>query len=345
MPFTSTELSNAGLAALDFYLKNDPIDNVKTERPLLKKLLESKKSFPGAKQYVVEQIRYAYNSNFQWFNGDQEVTYNHRQSLKQASYPWRGCHDGFALNEDELFQNGISIVEGKGGDNDESERMQLTNLLEENLETLRLGFEQKFDYELHRDGTQSGDAVAGLDYLVSLTPTAGTVGGIDRSANTFWQNNVATAVASNDLIDTMEQQWRKCSRNGGQPDFILAGETFIDTLRDAAISQITRFLEIRSSGGTGMDPSVPDLFFHKVPIVWDPVFLDLDTNLAPATPWQKRCYFLQTKFMKLRPAAGHDMKTRKPPRVYNRYTYYWGLTWKGAFTMGRSNAHSVIATA
>jgi hypothetical protein len=343
MPFTSTELSNAGIAALDFYLKNNPVDQVATERPLLKKLMEVKKTFPGAKQYVVEQIRYTYNSNFQWFNGDAEVTYNHRQTLKQASYPWRGCHDGFALNEDELFQNGISIVEGKGGNNSEAERVQLTNILEEDTEALRLGFEQKFDFELHRDGTQSSDALAGLDYLISLTPTVGTVGGIDRSANTFWQNNVKTGLTSGatTMIDGMEQAWRACARNGGQPDFILAGETFIDGFRDASQASITRFSD-PASKGYKLDPSVTNLSFHGIPIIWDPVFLDLDNALAPATPWQKRCYFINTKFMKLRPAAGHDMKTRKPPRVYNRYTYYWGLTWKGALTMGRSNAMAVL---
>lgn len=346
MPFSPTQLSNAGLAALDFYLKNDPIDNIKTERPLLKKLLEAKKTFPGAKQYVVEQIRYQYNSNFQWFNGDAEVTYNHRQTLKQASYPWRGCHDGFALNEDELLQNGITMVEGKDVENDENERIQLTNLLEENIETLRLGFEQKFDFELHRDGTQSGDAIAGLDYLVSLTPAVGVVGGIDRSANAFWNNQVKTGLVGGNvsMIDGMEQTWRACSRNGGQPDFILAGEAFIDGFRDSSQASITRFKD-GGKGGFKLDPTASSLEFHGIPILWDPVFLDLDNALAPATPWQKRCYFINTKFMKLRPAAGHDMKTRKPPRVYNRYTYYWGLTWKGALTMGRSNAHGVLTIA
>lgn len=349
MPFTSTEISNAGIAALDFYLKNNPIDNVATERPLLRKLMETKKLFPGAKQYVVEQIRFTYNSNFQWFNGDAEVSYNHRQTLKQANYPWRGCHDGFALNEDELFQNGITIDDNqKPGNNSEAERVQLTNIFEEDTESLRLGFEQKFDFDLHRDGTQSGDALAGLDYLISLTPTTGTVGGIDRSANAWWQNNAKLGLTGGTtaMIDGMEQAWRACARNGGQPDFILAGEAFIDAFRDASQATITRFSDPASGkGGYKLDPSVTNLSFHGVPITWDPVFLDLDNALAPATPWQKRCYFINTKFIRLRPAAGHDMKTRKPPRVYNRYTYYWGLTWKGSLTMGRSNAHAVLTIA
>lgn len=347
MPFTAQEISNAGFASLDFYLRNDPIDNIKTERPLLKELLKGKKPFPGAKQYVTAQLRYTYNSNFQWFNGDAEVTYNHKQTLKQALYPWRSAHDGYALNEDELLQNGITLIEGEGKVNSGAERLMLTNLLKENNETLRLGFEQKFDFELHRDGTQSGDAIAGLDYLVSLTPTVGTVGGIDRSVNTFWQSNVKTGLTGGNvtMIDGMEQTWRACSRNGGQPTLIIAGETFIDGFRDSSQQSITRFADKGKEGGYELDPTATSLKFHNIPLLWDPVFLDLDTQLAPATPWQKRCYFLNMNFIKLRPAQGHDMIVRKPPRVYNRYTSYFGLTWKGAVTMGRSNAHAVLTVA
>ena len=344
MPFTAQEISTAGYASLDFYLKNDPIDQVKTERPLLKELLKGKKPFPGAKQYVVAQLRYTYNSNFQWFSQDAEVTYNHRQTLKQALYPWRGAHDGYALNEDELLQNGITMIEGEGKVNSQAERVMLTNLLNENNEVLRLGFEQKFDFELHRDGTQSADSVAGLDNLVSLTPTVGVVGGIDRSVNSFWQNQTKLGLTggATSMIDGMEQAWRACSRNGGQPTLIIAGEAFIDGFRDASQQSITRFADQGKDGGFELDPTATSLKFHKLPILWDPVFLDLDTQLAPATPWQKRCYFLNMNFIKLRPAAGHDMIVRKPPRVYNRYTYYFGLTWKGAVTMARSNANAVL---
>jgi len=65
MPFTSQEIADAGKIGLDFYLKENPVDQVSVERPLLKALSGNKKSAPGAKQYVVEQLRYRYQSNFQ----------------------------------------------------------------------------------------------------------------------------------------------------------------------------------------------------------------------------------------------------------------------------------------
>lgn len=66
MPFTPAEISDAGKIGLDFYLKNKPIDQIMSERPLLAKLMSKKKSFPGGKQFITEQLRTTYGSNFQW---------------------------------------------------------------------------------------------------------------------------------------------------------------------------------------------------------------------------------------------------------------------------------------
>lgn len=345
MPFTSQELADAGKASLDFYLKNKPVDQVAIEHPLTKKLMAGKKAFPGAKQYITEQLRFEYGSNFQWYYGTQSVTYNRRQTLEQASYAWRGAHDGFYLDEDRLAENGIVVTDDDngGGQATRAEVIQLTNLLDEQNEALRLGWEEKFDYELHQDGTQSSESLGGLDLLIATDPTTGTVGGIDRATNTWWRNNASTGIAAASLIDTMEQIWRACTRNGGRPDFILVGSTFLDTFRQQAASTITRFLT--NGNQASLDPSVQDLSFKGVPLVWDPVFADLDAALAPAIPWEKRCYFINSKFMRLRPAQGHDMITRKPPRVYNQYVHYWGLTWKGALTQSRSNCHAVLSVA
>ena len=65
MPFSSQEITDAGKIGLDLYLRNEPIDQISVERPLYKKLNEKKTSAPGAKQYIVEQLRFRYQSNFQ----------------------------------------------------------------------------------------------------------------------------------------------------------------------------------------------------------------------------------------------------------------------------------------
>lgn len=351
MPFTAAEIQDAGKAGLDFYLANKPVDQVAIERPLMKALQGKKKAAPGAKQYIVEQLRKTYASNFQWFNGSSVVTYNRRQTLEQANYAWRSCHDGLALDEDRLAQNGITITDdGKTGTASDAEKIQLTNLFEEQSESLREGFQEQFSQALHLDGTQSTDAITGLDSLVSLTPTSGTVGGIDRStaANAYWRNNVATGLTTTTttgtILNNMETGWRSCIRNGGKPDLILAGSTYVDGYRQFLMNTYGR-MDFGPSNQKEIEGGTKSMTFHGVEVTWSPEFADLDTRYAPSTLWEKRCYFLNLNTLRLRPLSGHDMVNRKPPRAYDRYEYYWAITWRGAMTLNRSNANWVGALA
>lgn len=358
MPFTPEQLAYAGRAALDYFLKNDPTDQYNVDRPLIELFMAGKKEYGGALLNVVEQLRFTNDSNFQSYFGDGQVTYNRKRTLQQAKYTWGAFHDGFGLNEDELVQNGIAMTDDKSATPTEAEKIQLTNLLEENLETLKLGFKENFDVMLHRNGAQSATDIPGLDALVSLTPASGVVGGIDPSVNTWWQNYVQTAIAltAGGVTNAMETAWRACIRVGGAaPDKILAGEQFIDAYRkDAgsnagyAVKQVfvdaSNKKPITLDNGTGAGTST-GLYFKGVPIVWDPVFATMDTLDAPAVKWVWRCYMLNSKRIQLRPIKGHWMIPRKPPRVYDRYVHYWGLTAKAALTTGKRSSHALLAVA
>src|SRR3546814_17148777 len=65
-------------------------------------------------------------------------------------------------------------------------------------------------------------------------PTAGAVvGGIDQAANTWWRNratlgiNAATPENQN-LVTTLQKEWRQLRRYGGAPDLVLAGSDFLE---------------------------------------------------------------------------------------------------------------------
>jgi len=348
MAFNAEQLAYGGRAAIDFFLKNDPIDQINTAHPLFEKLVSTKQEYAGGKQFVVEQIREANDSNFQGYFGDSQVTYNRKRTLNQAQYEYGSFHDGFGLNEDELVQNGITMTDDRNASPTDSEKVQLTNLIKENMETLKLGMTEGMDKMLHRDGTQSTLEIAGLDLLIATAPTTGTVGGIDAAAKSYWRNAFSLDITQANLVKQMEIEWRNCVRFGGQsPNFILAGETFIDTYRAAANSEIDRQLNVSGRGPANFDASVGQgtrtgLFFKGVEIIWDPVFTVLDTEDSPAQEWDSRCYFINTRHLKLRPIKGHWMVGRKPPRVYDRYVQYWATTAKTALTTGKRRAHAVL---
>jgi hypothetical protein len=349
MPFTNAELNYLGKVSIDAYVKNRPVDQTGIEHPFTKRLNQERKTFTGGKQYVVENLRKGYDSNFQFYFGSDAVTYRKKETAELVQFSWGSVHDGFLLDEDTLLANGIVINDSAPKSATSSEKVQLRDLLLENLETLDLGFQEQHDYHNHQDGTQSTKAVAGLDHLVQLDPTSGTVGGIDSAANTYWQNNYESGDIDNAvLIDTMEAAWRKCIRNGGAPNFILVGQTYLTAFRAQAAAQISRYTIVQVSGQPAqMDPAIrangvmTGLHFNGVPLIWDPVFQDLDANLSPQVPWEERCYFLNMRHIKHRPAQGHDMTPRRPPRQHDRYVHYWGLTSKYAITCNRRNAHWV----
>jgi len=97
---TAESVTQLGFVALQNYLKNKPIDQVAVQRPLLKALMAKKKPWGGGKENIVEQIRKSYDNNFEWFGGvvgeankSSPVTFNSRDTVRQAYYPWNSAHD------------------------------------------------------------------------------------------------------------------------------------------------------------------------------------------------------------------------------------------------------------
>ena len=349
MPISNGDLQELAKVSLDEYLRNIPVDQIATERPLLKKLMAGRKQFLGAKQNVVENIRKTYGSNFGWAYGEDAVTFNKRNTTEQAEFPWRRAVDGLYLDYDRLFGAGIKVREGGRGEFklEQNEKVQLLNLLDEQMEALKEGFMSKLDLELHRDGTQDVDAIAGLDALIAVAPSTGVIGGLDRATATYWRNHAETNIVSTTgglLAERMELAWRKCIKNGGSPDFILAGGKFIDAYRKNGLvmtnnAESGAVKRIDAGTGSGVNTG---LYFKGIEIIWDPQFEELDALDTPVVQWEKRCYFLNTKHLKYR---DDDMDIVTPIRPHDVLAMYAMVNLRAALSLNRSNAQAVLSIA
>lgn len=358
MPVTAQQLQIGANRQLEAYAKGDPVDQVNKDRPLMQWFVANKVDTVGGNFYFNEKVHVSNASNYQNYYGDDQVDYNRRDTVRLAKFAWSNFHDGFGINEDELAANGITMTDDvDAAQVTDAETVQIYNLMEQNFNDLKWGVQEKFDEELHLDGTQDPKAAQGLDFLVSTTPNVGTVGGINAATATYWRNNVALNIpavvdeaTARAFLQIMEQVWRACKTYGRMvPDKIVCGSIFYDNYRLAVNYTNQRQVTI-AVGGTKQAPSLEgatgDLTFNQVMVEWDPTMDTLDDVYgAPTIPWKKRCYFLNSKTIKLRPLKGHWMVNRKPPRMYDRYTYYFGMTSKYRITTNKRNANAVLSVA
>lgn len=350
MPINAAQLALGTNYQLEAYAANDPIDQVNVSHPLMAWLVANKVETAAGNTYYNEKVRISNDSNYQNYYGDDQVSYNRKDTIRLAKFPWANFHDGFGVNEDEMAANGIILTDDKNAVVSDAEKTQIVNIMKENFETLKLGVQDNFSLELHLDGTSNTKAIPGLDYLVSTTPTVGVVGGIDAATSTYWRNNASMAISTGtagNLTDKMEQMWRACMLYGKRPpNKIFVGQAFLDAYRKEFAATISRQLQINGGGTAKMDVSTSDLAFHGVELEWDPDFERLDAILGAITyPWTKRAYFLQSDSMKLRPLKGHWMVNRKPPRMYDRYVYYFAITSKYRLTIRQRNSMAVLSIA
>jgi hypothetical protein len=348
MPFTTEQIARGSTYSLATYQKKEPIDQINVQHVTLDWLIKNKEPSTFGNGSFKEPIFVSNGSNAQNYFGADQVTYNERDPAKWTDFSYANLHDGFWFDEDRLTAAGISMAaDGEDAVPTAVEKEALINLLSQSYRALKMGMQEALAFEYLRDGSQSSKAIPGLAHLVRTSPNTGVVGGIDAATATYWRNNANTGITAANVVDEMQLTWDDCMRYGGMiPDFIVGGRAFVENYRTQAGVTINRQIQNggNAKGGVSLDPSVSDLFFHGVPVVWDPTFEALDTLLGTTTQ-TKTAYFLNKNAIKLRPLKGEWMRNRKPESLPDRYVTYFGQTCKYGFTTNKRNALAVLSIA
>lgn len=350
MAFTQAQLDRIGDFVIPFHLKKKPIDQVNSDKPFYDWMLKNAEEWSGAGGYITEPLRVSNDSNGQDYFGADQVSYNSRDPLKRTKWPWYNYHQGFGFDEDTLRAAGIFISDDSATTHSEDEKRTLSNLFGEAVESMRLGTQEDLDLRFHLNGAQSTKAAPGLDFLVSLTPNVGTVGGLNAANFEFWRNNTrldidVTTPGNGAINAAMKAMWRANTLYGGlAPNGIFAGQRFLEELEKE--NRAIHHANVQTTGrtGTNYDGGVASTFFNGVQVQWDPTFEKMDEMYGPlATPWTNRCYMLNSNTMRLRPLSKDWLRQRMPTRMYDRYVHYRAMTSKYAQTIGQRNANAVLS--
>lgn len=344
MPFTDAQLATGANYALATYQKKEPIDQVNFQHALLDWLLKHKKesSFTGGS--FKEPLFIENGSNAQNYFGADQVTYNERDPVRWTDFAHYNLHSGFWFDEDRLLAAGIQMSNDRNSVPTAAEKEALTDLLKQSYRGDKAGMHEHLAFEMYRDGSQSAKACPGLEHIVDWTPTTGTVGGIDASTKTWWQNNAKLGITAANVVDEMETLVKNCMRYGGmRPTAYFCGLAFHDNLRKYSNQMVNRQIQNGGNlkGGVTVDAGTNSLFFNGVPVIWDPTLDALDTLLSTTTR-SKTCYALNDEAISFRPVRGQWMVEGKPEKLPDRYVWYFGRKAKYSLTTNKRNALGVI---
>ncbi len=348
MPLTAAQVQNITNAALDYFVRGEALDQSVQDKPLLNALRKKQKFFPGGKENISLPVKGGRVATIQGYSDDDTVGYTNRGAIKRVAYAWKEIHDGIQFTGTELKKDGLSVVDSLTGEKttEHSERdlTVLTGILDDKLDEMAKNWAEGMNLMLWRDGTQDAKLVAGVQAIITTTPTTGTTGGLDRAQHSWWRNRalvgaskITSSVSSQTLTKTLRAEVRQLRRYGGKPNLILCGSTALDKL-EAEVHEKGTYTQAGFTNKGKNDIDMAMISMRGVgDFEYDPTLDDLGLS--------DYIYMLDMNRLVLRPMEGEDNKTHAPARPYDKYTFYRAMTWTGGLTCNQLNGNGVYQVA
>jgi hypothetical protein len=292
-------------------------DNVTKNNALSAKLQQrgNIRTFSGGNT-IMEELSFAENANGGWYSGydllpvaAQDVISAAEYAIKQLACP--------------IVMSGLEQLQNAG-------KEQMIDLLESRINVAEATMANLLSGGLYSDGTGSGGKeLTGLNAAVPTNPATGTYGGIDRATWTFWRPKVvgrsALAVPGpitpTNVGEAMNKLWAQLVRGSDRPDLIVTDSVFWGTYV-ASLQALQRFTQAET-GKLGF----PSLKYMDADIV-------LDGGIGGFCP-ASTMFFLNTKYISLRPHSARNMVPLSPNRRYaiNQDAEVQILAWAGNLTV------------
>lgn len=191
------------------------------------------------------------NANFQWYTGREALNVAGQEVLTSAEFPWKQYACGVSISGLEMLQN----------DGEE----QVINMMAKRIEHAEKTIQNQMHRSAHGDGTSySGKEFGGLQLLVSEAAGA-TVGGINSSTYSWWDNQRDTtgSLSTTTIYKDMLDLYLKTCRSTDKINLIVSDNTYYSTYSQALQAQQ------RFSNATMANAGFNNLMFEGVPVVPD----------------------------------------------------------------------------
>jgi len=291
-------------------------DNVSNHNALLRRLRENGNQTSVTGRDIVRELEYADNGTVQFYSGYETLDVSPSDVLSAAVFDYKQLAGNVTIS-------GLEQVKNSGTE-------AIINLLEARINVLEKSMMNSLSTSIYSDGTgTSGKEVGGLQLIVADAGT-GTVGGINSSTYTFWQNAQTTATSSAFSVANVQTDmntiYLSLVRGADSPDLVMAGTNaytaFLGSLQ--AIQRITSD-DLANSGFTSLQYLNSDVVFDSA----------CNTN---------RMYFLNTDYLRLEVAASRDFVPGEAKMSVNQDAMVTPMFWSGNLTCSNRALQGVIHT-
>ena len=291
-------------------------DNVSNHNALLRRLRENGNQTSVTGRDIVRELEYADNGTVQFYSGYETLDVSPSDVLSAAVFDYKQLAGNVTIS-------GLEQVKNSGTE-------AIINLLEARINVLEKSLMNSLSTSLYSDGTgSSGKEVGGLQLIVADAGT-GTVGGINSSTFTFWQNVQTTATSSAFSVANVQSDmntiYLSLVRGADSPDLVMAGTNaytaFLGSLQ--AIQRITSD-DMANSGFTSLQYLNSDVVFDSA----------CNTN---------RMYMLNTDYLRLEVAASRDFVPGEAKMSVNQDAMVTPMFWSGNLTCSNRALQGVIHT-
>ena len=307
-------------------LRNHPADiadNVSKHNALYRKFKQGKRTRTVSGGYsIVANLEYANNGTYQRVSGFDVLNVSQSDVLTAAEYQWRQIALNVVSSGQELRMN--------------SGKEAITNLAKARIRNAVHTFANNFSSDMYSDGSLTNQ-VNGLQALVSDTPTAGTVGGINAATWTFWQNVLQSAASplqgggaitpgTTTIESLMLPLFMRLTRGADKPNLIVSSDDYF-TFFEQSQTSLKRYVKADEA-----DAGFMEMSYKGVPVFFDGV------SGMPAA----HMYFLNTNYLELVVHSEANLATMEDARPYNQDAVVVPMIWMGNMACSNRSLQGVL---
>lgn len=265
---------------------------------------------------IATPLDYAANGTYQRYSDWDLLNISASDVISSAEYQWRQVAINVVASGRELRIN--------------SGKNQIFNLAKARMKNAMRTFNNNFSADLYSAGTLSNQ-INGLQAIVADTNT-NTVGGIDASAFTFWQNKVldASDISVTPSATTIEGSlmlplWLQLDRGDGDaPDLIVMDNVYYQYFENSQVS-LKRY-----NDSTKATAGMNSLKYKKADVIFD---ANIPSNHA---------YVLNTQYLKLVVHKDANMEVMDELKPVNQDGVVIPILWMGNLVCSNRAQQGVI---